>query len=212
MSSYPIVSETTEAGTPLPWERQCGDGETSRQFEGFSYRDANPSVRSLAKVARELGYSKSYAERLSRQHHWVQRAAEWDEERDRQRQTRLLDHLEAIEKHHLEIADLALKTISKRLENLDPEDLPIAQIPRLLEAVVRVQELLVPVPAELSQRVKLCTPVNFGFTSRNWACSTHPHRRHLHRQPSRRSSRTGSTASCDGATFRRISSPSCRTD
>ena len=59
---------------------------------------------------------------------------------------------------------------------------------------------------------KLCTPANFVFTSRNWACSTHPHRRHLHRQPSRRSSRTGSTRSCDGATFRHPNSLTWRTD
>ena len=152
MSNYPIVSEATEAGATLPWERQDQEGETSKQFQGFcSYKNANPAVRSLAKVARALGYSKSYAERLSREHYWVRRAAAWDEERDRQRQTRLFDHMEELEKHHLRIADLALKTITKRLENLDPKDLPIAQIPRLLEAVARAQELLFPAPAEVSQ-------------------------------------------------------------
>ena len=128
---------------PLPWERQ--HAETSRQFASFQiYRDTRPTIRSLGRVAEELGCSSTYVERLSRLHSWVQRATDWDEERDRLRQARLLAHLEDIEKRHLQIADTALTKISQRLEDLDPKDIQVQHIPKLLEAIVRVQEIVFP--------------------------------------------------------------------
>ncbi len=110
--SPPSAADTaSEARDPMPWERQ--PDETLRQFWAFGrYRDQHPATRSLAEVARELGCSDTYTQRLSSRLKWVRRAGKWDEERDRQRRIRLLNHLEEIENRHLLIADTALLCVS----------------------------------------------------------------------------------------------------
>ena len=49
------------------------------------------------------------------------------------------------------IADAALTKISQRLDDLDPKDIRVADIPRLLEAVLRVQQHIVGEPTETRQ-------------------------------------------------------------
>ena len=134
-----------EARASMAWERQAN--ETSRQFASFqTYRDTHPTVRSLAKVGQQLGCSTTYIERLSAQWKWVDRASAWDEERDRRRQVRLLNHAEELERRHLEIASAALLKIGQRLADLAPADIKVEHIPRLLEAVLRVQEVVLGEP------------------------------------------------------------------
>ena len=139
---------------PELWERQ--HNESPKQFWYFSeYRSLHPLERSLAEVGRSSGVSVSFLERLSSRHRWVNRAAEWDLEQDKRRQVRLLSRMEAMEKRHLQIAETALTKISQRLEDLDPADVQVQHIPRLLEAVIRIQELLFPPPTETPQPGRL---------------------------------------------------------
>ena len=133
-----------------PWARR--PTETSRMFSAFaSYRNLPPTVRSLAKVAEELGVSSTYVERLSRQHRWVERATAFDDEQDVQRRGRLLAHREEAEKHYLRVSSTALEKISQRLEDLDPADIRVSDVPRLLSAILEIQQMLLPPPTETRQ-------------------------------------------------------------
>ena len=95
--------------------------------------------------------SVSFLERLSTQHHWVDRAAAWDQECDLQTRVRLSDQLEQMQRRHLQIADVALAKISKRLDDLDPKDIQVQHIPRLLSAIVEIQQMLFPAPTDMRQ-------------------------------------------------------------
>ncbi len=76
-----------------PWDRIPDDGEgrmeSSKAFHAFTvYRDMG-AVRSLAKTVRELGKPsgyKSLLEKWSREWHWVDRVAAYDQHLDRQAQ------------------------------------------------------------------------------------------------------------------------------
>ena len=59
--------------------------------------------------------------------------------------------MEDIEKRHLQIADTAQTKISQRLEDLDPKDLQVQHIPKLLEAIVRVQKMVFPATPQTPQ-------------------------------------------------------------
>ena len=149
----------------MPWERQAN--ETSRQFASFQlYRDTHPTVRSLARVAEQLCQSTTYIERLSQQGEWVERVRRWDVARDRERQTRLLSRLEELEERHLQIADTTLKKISQRLENLDPKDIQVQHIPKLLSAIIEIQQMLFPPPAETRQPGQLMTATQIRLAIR----------------------------------------------
>lgn len=66
------------------WERQ--PRERARDFQAFqSYRDLPPSQRSIRKVAETDGRAERTLESISRRWRWVDRAAELDGERDRNR-------------------------------------------------------------------------------------------------------------------------------
>ncbi len=70
------------SSTPEPWERQ--PRETPQAWQGFeAYRDRE-GKRSLAGVGQQLGKSTALMERWSARWSWVDRAAVWDEEEDRQ--------------------------------------------------------------------------------------------------------------------------------
>ena len=147
---------------PAPWERQ--PNESAKGYWYFQqYSECHPLERSLARVGRESGVSTSFLERLSVQHGWVARAEAWELERDRQSRVRLTDRLEELQRRHLAIADTALKKISQRLEDLDPADIQVQHLPRLLEAVIRVQELLLPSPNQTPHPPRLLGATEFRF-------------------------------------------------
>ena len=115
----------------------------------------HPTVRSLAKVAEGLGQSTTYIERLSARWKWVDRVGAWDAERDRERQLRMISHVEKTERQCLEIADTALERISAALKDIDPTELTPSHIARLLEVVLRVQQQIVGEPTEIRQPGRL---------------------------------------------------------
>ena len=141
---------------PAPWE--CQRHENTKQFWYFSeYRNLHPLRRSLVEVGRSSGVSVSFLERLSTQHHWVDRAAAWDQECDLQTRVRLSDQLEQMQRRHLQIADVALAKISKRLDDLDAKDIQVQHIPKLLSAIIEIQQMVFPPPAETRQPGQVMT-------------------------------------------------------
>ena len=101
------------------------------------------------------GVAVSFIERLSSQHDWVRRTAEWDREVDTQKRARLLDQVEETNRQHLEIAEVALSKISQQLKNLDPTDFKVQHLPKLLEVVIRMQRLALGEPVDSTQATQL---------------------------------------------------------
>lgn len=135
---------------PAPWERQ--PNESAKGYWYFQqYRGCHPLERSLARVGRESGVSTSFIERLSSQHGWVARSEAWDLECDRQARARLSDRLDQMQRQYLAVAETTLTKISERLTNLDSSDIQVQHVPKLLEAVVRIQESLSPAPTQTLQ-------------------------------------------------------------
>ncbi|MGW7595641.1 hypothetical protein, partial [Streptomyces rubiginosohelvolus] len=102
-------------------------GESTQAFEAFAaYRDLG-AARSVAKVAEELGKSRTLLFRWSRQYAWVMRATGYDREQDRvflaeQRQAR-----RDVARRHAKIAQAVLGKAVARLQALDPRELSVSE-------------------------------------------------------------------------------------
>jgi hypothetical protein len=128
-----------------PWERQ--ESESTAAWRGFvAYRDLGV-VRSISAAAAELGKSSKLLERWSVEHHWVERAREWDNKCDRVKQKQSLKAIDEMRDRQLEIARLALKLAKIGLErhlkcvNEGAEKLAISPsaIVRLLESSAKIE-------------------------------------------------------------------------
>lgn len=120
-----------------PWERQPGEGP--KPFEAFViYRNAG-LTRSAAKVAEQLGKSRTLISRWSAAHAWVVRAEAWDREQDR---IDLLERLElrkkALKRHAIYGESLQTKA-GTRLANISTADLEAKDVVRWLDVGVRLE-------------------------------------------------------------------------
>ncbi|MGW0822569.1 hypothetical protein [Streptomyces sp. NPDC002845] len=120
-----------------PWERQ--DSETTAAFSAFAaYRDMGPA-RSITKVARQLGKSRTLIGRWSRAHAWVLRAQAFDREQDRifaaeQRQAR-----KETARRHAKLAQAFLGKAVARLQILDPRELSPAELLRYFATAADIE-------------------------------------------------------------------------
>ncbi|MGW4073791.1 hypothetical protein ACWELB_09775 [Streptomyces asiaticus] len=120
-----------------PWERQSG--ESAQAFEAFAaYRDLG-AARSVAKVAGELGKSRTLLFRWSRQYAWVMRATAYDREQDRvflaeQRQAR-----RDVARRHAKIAQAVLGKAVARLQALDPRELSVSELLRYFQVASEIE-------------------------------------------------------------------------
>lgn len=122
------------------WDRQ--PSETSRQFATFcEYRNMHPLERSLAEVAKKLGKSETYVERLSAKFGWVARCAAFDREQDRIGQAQRVRRIDEMNERHAEIAATALQKITERLATIDADSLRPNDIARLLEVASRAERM-----------------------------------------------------------------------
>ncbi|MEW6572879.1 MAG: hypothetical protein AB1374_04530 [Bacillota bacterium] len=102
-------------------------GESAQAFQAFAlYRDMGPA-RSIREVARRLGKSKTQIDRWSVRWDWVERAAAWDEEIDRQIRFKQLEEIKKMRERHTEAAMLLLEKAMKRLEATAPQDLSVQE-------------------------------------------------------------------------------------
>lgn len=124
--------------TRKPWERQRG--ETAKAFQGFvTYRNLGPGQRTIAKAAIELGKSAGLLHTWSAKHGWVERALEWDVERDRlSREAEVIEAREAGRRHAL-IAERALEKVDDAITHLNPEKMSAAEVSSLMSTAVRVE-------------------------------------------------------------------------
>lgn len=97
-----------------PWERQ--PHETVKAYDAFChYRDLDPYSRTVAAVARSLGQTGEYLRQVARKWRWVERAAAWDEERDRASRMAEIRALRQMRERHLLLAEALQSGASERL-------------------------------------------------------------------------------------------------
>ena len=149
------------------WERQSG--ETAKRFQAFRvYIELDPQDRSVPKVAARLGKkSTAHLYKWHREHEWSQRAVAWDDERARVRTLAINEKARVMADRHYNTADymqaivsIQLKGMVKKAQETDSkggvfDEIPAAQIPRWLKAIVDTQRLslgepiVLPIEADL---------------------------------------------------------------
>ncbi|MGW1286370.1 hypothetical protein ACWDBD_48750 [Streptomyces sp. NPDC001118] len=121
------------------WERQ--DGESRQAFEAFAvYRDLGPA-RSVTKVARELGRSRTLLGRWSRQYAWVMRSVAYEREQDRlflAEQTQGQAQRE-IARRHAKLAQAVQSKAVARLQPLDPRELSPSELLRYIQVAAEIE-------------------------------------------------------------------------
>ncbi|MBL6275345.1 hypothetical protein JMF97_04115 [Micromonospora fiedleri] len=128
----------------LPWDRQ--DREPEKAYGYFVlYRDLG-RTRTVAKVASEVNKSRDYLHKLATAWKWVQRAAAWDREEDRQYVEGLAEQRRDMAKRHARIASALQAKIVARLQSLDASKLSPGDIARWLEVATRVERLALGLP------------------------------------------------------------------
>jgi hypothetical protein len=121
------------------WDRK--DGESDVAFEAFTiYRDMGPA-RSIAQVSRQLDKDVTLLERWSRRHGWVVRANTWDAHLDREKQKETVRERKEMAKRHARIAMAAQQKLVERLQSMDFSSINASDIPRWLEATVKMERL-----------------------------------------------------------------------
>ena len=90
-------------------------GESSRAFAAYLEYQAQGSGRSYAKVARELGKSKTLIDRWGSKYHWMQRISAFERDENVQRQEADREALLDMRNRHLSIARTAQEKIAQRL-------------------------------------------------------------------------------------------------
>lgn len=103
---------------PQPWERQPHESDTA--WQAFQlYRDTD-GRRSAAKVAEQCRKAETLIRRWQVRWHWLDRAAAWDAELDREYRAEVLRERAKIARKHAQAA-AALQGIAVRgLSGLDP--------------------------------------------------------------------------------------------
>jgi hypothetical protein len=149
---------STPAARPLDpeldlWERQ--PEETAVAYEAFTvYRDLGAS-RSLSKASRQLSKSKPLLQRWSSTWSWVARVDAWDrlnafEQAEEQRQA-----IKDMNRRHAAIGSQYLGKLALRLNSVKPEDIPIREIPRFIDAASKLERLA---RGEAGERTELTGP------------------------------------------------------
>jgi len=129
------------------WERL--PGESAKAYEAFCiYRDLPPHERSLKAVAEKLGGKRSGKsralrplERWSSRYRWVERAAAWDEEQDRQARAAQLEAIKEMRERHAREAMMLQKKAIERLNSMDPRELSAADVLRFLIEAAKLERL-----------------------------------------------------------------------
>lgn len=122
-----------------PWERL--DGETDPAFRAFTtYRDMGLE-RSHAKVARELGKSKTLISGWSTKWQWLLRTQSFDDAIDREWVNEVKVMRRRAAKRNASAAALAMQKAGAFLVNLDVEQLDANSAARIADVFSRIERL-----------------------------------------------------------------------
>ena len=138
---------------PRPWERQ--PEESLKAFEAFTtYRDWGPN-RSNAKVAQQLGKSKTQIDRWSSKWSWVVRVQAWLDHMDRQWLDSLAEMQLEARKRHLRLSQMVLGKFLERISNMEPEQIPATVLDRLFKVGVEAENTALGIPSHLKLELNI---------------------------------------------------------
>ncbi len=112
MNSAPALAE---GHVPSPWARQEGEGERAH-LAFVRYRDEPAVTRSIAETGRAIGRSPKLAYAWSAKWHWRDRAAAWDEERDRAACDAHLDAIEQANREQYEVGEAMFEAVRREID------------------------------------------------------------------------------------------------
>lgn len=122
-----------------PWERL--DGESPPRWQAFQiYRDLG-AVRSLDKVAKQLGKSNTLIERWSAQDGWIYRTEAWDRDQDRQWHAMQGQKRKEMADRHVKVAQAFMGKVVEKLRKLDPDRLSPKDLAQWLDTAAKVERM-----------------------------------------------------------------------
>lgn len=131
------IREHHRPNTFEPWARQ--PNETPEAWQAFeTYRDAE-GKRRVAGVGEQLGKSTTLMERWSARWSWVDRAAAWDAEQDREWTREILRQRRIVGRRHLDTAQLLIDKAMARLETLDINTLTPRELVEFVKAGMDIE-------------------------------------------------------------------------
>ena len=121
------------------WDRQYG--ESGRAYQAFcTYRDMGVD-RSYAAVAQKLGKSKTIIDRWGSRWRWVERVAAYDTYLETEARKTAEDERKKMAKRHAQQAMMFQEKVIKRLQALDPKEIPVSTLIAMFDTAVRVERL-----------------------------------------------------------------------
>jgi hypothetical protein len=128
--SWPEPHDFDLPETP-PWERQVR--EPARQYGAFRlYRDLPAHQRDIAKVAGQVKISERRCREWAVQWDWRGRADAWDDACHRIEDAERLEAIRSMHAVHRKAGRVALSKAVQALSQLDPAEMPVGAIARLL--------------------------------------------------------------------------------
>lgn len=120
-----------------PWERQ--QGETDKAFEAFAiYRDAGAD-RSIRQVAKKLNKSSTLIGKWSSKWNWVERAAAYDNDLERQAHKEKQKLVADTRKRQLQIAMQLERKALEALNLMKPEDMSPHDVKEMLRLATDIE-------------------------------------------------------------------------
>ena len=119
-----------------PWERQT-HAETPLRFAQFRVYLDDGRKRTLRKVAETLTRHPSYVREVSNAYRWVERAEAWDKYQDARHEATWLEERRKAAQHDATVLSSAIGKVAGRLATLDPADLEVGDLVRLLDVTMR---------------------------------------------------------------------------
>jgi hypothetical protein len=120
------------------WERL--EDEPPREHHAFRlYRDSPPSRREIAKVAEQVNISVRRAREWAVTWSWRERAEAWDDACHRIEDTERLEAIRDMHALHREAGRAAITKAVRALDLLEPDEIPVGAVARLLELGAKLE-------------------------------------------------------------------------
>lgn len=122
-----------------PWERQ--DGESPQAWRAFqAFRDLGQD-RTIRAAAERIDRSRATLVKYSMDFAWMDRAAAWDREQDRQAQKAQLAAIKRMRKTHADLGSAMLVKAAKALKSLSDDEIKAGDISRMVEVGSKLERI-----------------------------------------------------------------------
>jgi len=138
-----------------PWERQ--PKEAAKAFACFVvYRDLGPMDRTVSAAARALGVTRTVPQRMSLQWRWEERAAAWDNDRQKQFDATRRQQQEVAIRSHENIARALVSQVARILQRQQtlatPESRVLRDAALTIDKAIFHHRLALGLPTEVSRQ------------------------------------------------------------